>query len=123
MMYAILNRNGDVIPTTLIRWAKWMERSPQRFIRKDTLWGFTVSTVFLGLNHQYLIKKPPLWFETMIFDRWHGEYNSINGHPLRHCDLYMRRYTTLNEAIAGHEEAFAWLKIQSFCYQLMLENI
>lgn len=49
-----------------------------------------VSTVFLGLNHAYF-GGPPMIFETMIF-----------GGPM---DEYMDRYSTEEEAVAGH--AFA----------------
>ncbi len=51
-----------------------------------------VSTVFLGLNHQYG-GGPPLIFETMIFG---GEY-----------DEEQWRYTTEAEALQGHEAAVA----------------
>lgn len=48
-----------------------------------------VSTVFLGLDHQYG-DGPPLLFETMVF-----------GGPLDH---EMNRYSTWNEAEKGHQE-------------------
>ena len=51
-----------------------------------------VSTVFLGLNHQYG-QGPPLIFETMIF----GDRNLVE----QYCD----RYSTLEEAKAGHAVA------------------
>lgn len=46
-----------------------------------------VSTVFLGLNHAFG-DGPPLIFETMVF-----------GGPM---DEYMERYSTEEEAAAGH---------------------
>lgn len=49
-----------------------------------------VSTVWLGLNHAF-DSGPPLIFETMIF-----------GGPM---DEYMDRYSTEEEAKAGHEFA------------------
>ncbi|KKL80285.1 hypothetical protein LCGC14_2006310 [marine sediment metagenome] len=49
-----------------------------------------VSTVFLGLNHQYG-DGPPLIFETMIFGGEHDEKQW--------------RYTTEAEALQGHEVA------------------
>lgn len=51
-----------------------------------------VSTVFLGLDHQFG-EGPPLLFETMVF-----------GGPL---DEEQRRYTTWAEAEAGHAEMVA----------------
>lgn len=49
--------------------------------------GNSVSTVFLGLNHQYG-DGPPLIFETMVFG---GKY-----------DQDMERYATEAQAIEGH---------------------
>ena len=49
-----------------------------------------VSTVFLGLDHQFG-SGPPLLFETMIFG---GEHNE-----------YQERYSTWEEAEAGHKVA------------------
>lgn len=48
----------------------------------------TVSTVFLGLDHNWLGKGEPLLFETMVFG---GEHNEC-----------MDRYPTWEEAEAGH---------------------
>jgi hypothetical protein len=52
--------------------------------------GVTVSTVFLGLDHQFG-SGPPLLFETMIF-----------GGQL---DEFQARYSTWDQAIAGHAKA------------------
>jgi hypothetical protein len=121
LYYAILNEDGDVIPASILEWASFKSSNrPQCRIARDELFGFVVSTVFLGLNHQYAPEKEPLWFETMIFDRWKGEYSSINEEPITHIDIYMERYTTRQEAILGHKQAIRWLKVQSFFYQLAL---
>jgi len=39
----------------------------QRRVRLDTVGPMTVSTVFLGLDHNYGPEGPPLLFETMVF--------------------------------------------------------
>jgi len=52
--------------------------------------GTWISTVWLGLNHNYL-PGPPLIFETMVFE----SEISLN-------DLEQVRYSTLAEAEAGH---------------------
>jgi hypothetical protein len=49
---------------------------------------FTVSTVWLGLDHNYSKTGPPLIFETMVF-----------GDPY---DQEMRRYPTEEDAMRGH---------------------
>ena len=73
-----------------IEWAKWMETA-NRHVNKTELPGdICISTVFLGTNHNYLFGEP-LLFETMIFG---GEY-----------DGYQERYSTWDEAEAGHQIA------------------
>lgn len=52
----------------------------------------TVSTVFLGLDHGWG-EGPPQVFETMTFDH--------RADPT--CDQFCWRYTTLDEAEAGHK--------------------
>jgi hypothetical protein len=48
----------------------------------------SVSTVFLGMDHNYQDDGPPLLFETLVF-----------GGPL---DDEMERYATWDEAVEGH---------------------
>ena len=66
-----------------------------RTVALDTFDDITVSTVWLGIDHQYGA-GPPLIFETMIF-----------GGPL---DEEQWRYSTENSAIAGHAAAVALAK-------------
>jgi hypothetical protein len=51
--------------------------------------GIEVSTVWLGLNHNFLMEGPPYIFETMVFglpndmevqERWATEEEAIEGH-------------------------------------------
>lgn len=54
-----------------------------------------VSTVFLGMDHQYNMGGPPLIYETMVFD------NREKGRELG-VDRYCARYSTREQALAGH---------------------
>jgi hypothetical protein len=54
-----------------------------------------VSTVFLGLDHNYE-DGPPILFETMIFGGEHGEYQE--------------RCATWDEAITMHKKALALVR-------------
>jgi hypothetical protein len=86
-----------VTPCNLMTWARWMEASSResggqrgataRHVGDDDAGGMRVSTIFIGLNHEFL-GGPPLWFETMVF-----------GGPL---DGTQQRYTTWEQAEAGH---------------------
>ena len=82
----------------LMEWAKWIEKSKEERIVKQNLLlnGYYVSTVFLGLDHNFTGKGMPLVFETMIFDDlFKNEYGGIK-------DLYQYRYSTWQEAMSGH---------------------
>jgi hypothetical protein len=66
------------------------ESAERRRVAKDSLGEATVSTVFLGIDHQWEDGPPVLW-ETMIF-----------GGPLND---YQVRYTSYNDAVEGHQVA------------------
>jgi hypothetical protein len=53
-------------------WARWFQRC-ERHVALSEFLGVRVSTVFLGLNHQWG-DGPPLIFETMIFGGPHDQY-------------------------------------------------
>ena len=71
----------------LMTWARRFRKAERR-VAKDRIGDVEVSTVFLGLDHSFG-SGPPLLFETMVF-----------GGPL---DEEMDRYTTWDEAEAGHK--------------------
>jgi hypothetical protein len=91
----ILDSNGNPVEENdLLTWGRWLENAPNREVGRDTTaGGAQVSTVFLGLDHGF--GRPVLW-ETMIF-----------GGPL---DGFQARYTSLEDALAGHVDALmkAW---------------
>jgi hypothetical protein len=79
--------------TSLEAWAAWMETHDARRVvqvdRLDADDGDTrVSTVFLGLDHNWTGQGPPLLWETMVF-----------GTPL---DGEQVRYASRAAALAGH---------------------
>ena len=63
-----LEKKTPVPAKDLSEWAEWMESADRRVAETSFAWG-RVSTVFLGLNHNYSLdpNDPPLLFETMIF--------------------------------------------------------
>lgn len=63
----------------------------KRVDRTRLWWGGVVSTVWLGLNHNWG-DGPPLIFETMVFSRVGGWSD----------DLYIERYSTIRQARDGH---------------------
>lgn len=64
----ILNDKGEPIrEPDLITWAKWFNTSwPRRRVAHEKIGRYTISTVFLGVDHNFRDGPPMLW-ETMAF--------------------------------------------------------
>jgi hypothetical protein len=97
------NRKGEVIP--LNEWAELFEDYKYKIVRQDQIGKFFVSTVWLGMDHnffRFMEKEAPIYiFETMIFaDDDYG-------------DIYQVRYSTEEEALAGHLVAIEEAKSMS----------
>lgn len=90
--YYIL-KNGQVIEEPdHAKWVQWYDNSAaDRSIATTKLTYGTVSTVFLGMN-MTLSHETPMLFETRVKDGWLADE--------------WERYSTLEEARAGHE---AWV--------------
>jgi hypothetical protein len=83
----ILNQHDAVPVDDVLEWGRWFADADRRVA--DTSIGDTrVSTVFLGLDHQYG-DGPPLLFETLVFG------GKLDGE--------MMRYSTWGEAERGHK--------------------
>ena len=84
-------------PVDLITWAKWFEAADRHVAKTAVNDDINVSTVFLGLDHSFG-DGLPLLYETMIFG---GEH-----------DQYQARYSTWEQAKAGHERAVEMTRVQ-----------
>ena len=89
MKQYILDGKTPVLEPDRDKWARWFEKGSHHVARTMTARRFFISTVFLGIDHQWG-KGPPLLFETMVFER------------SKNTDLDMKRYSTWDEAEAGH---------------------
>jgi hypothetical protein len=113
MGYYVLDDDNNVVAwpdQKMLKWAMILEdlRRDGRTIVKqefvdDCVW---VSTVFLGLDHNYVnrirfehpeYKGEPHIFETMAFDRREGDEELGE-------DLECSRWSTWNEALEGHKD-------------------
>jgi len=92
-MYILVGKTAITTGDALL-WAMFMEHE-NRQVDRTEINGVSVSTVFLGLNHNYW-GGVPILFETMVFG---GAY-----------DQYQRRYATWEEAEQGHKEAVALIE-------------
>ena len=77
----------------LLKWAEWFENH-DRIVRQDHVGDYFVSTVFLGLDHNWSQNGPPILWESMIFN---------SGVIRTGDDIQQRRYTSYDDALAGHE--------------------
>lgn len=98
MLY-VLDDAGEPRPElNLLRWGEWMSKGGRtlRLTRfgTDAPEDPEVSTVFLGMNHQFAPGGPPVLWETMVF--WKDGPAEWDGHMLR--------YTSRESALAGHAE-------------------
>lgn len=86
---------GKPVPEPdLLKWADWFENYENRVLRQTAYEdkGIRVSTIFLGLDHNFMRHyKPdaePILWETMIFGGKH--------------DQYQERYASQELALEGH---------------------
>ena len=64
----ILDPSGRINRASLQEWAAFMETADRR-VALTNVSGFDVSTVFLGLDHNFRNDGPPVLWETMVFDQ------------------------------------------------------
>lgn len=92
----ILVDGKPVAEPDMQKWSQWM-KTAERAVGKTKVGEAHVSTVFLGLDHSFGNGSEPVLWETMIFG---GEH-----------DQYQERYTSLDEAKAGHERAVEMARV------------
>jgi hypothetical protein len=80
----------QVVPVDCARWSAWMEHHfHERMVARTVVQEeIEVSTVFLGLDHNWSGEGPPILFETMVFGGL--------------CDGDINRYATMEESHQGH---------------------
>ncbi len=92
----ILDDEGKPKLVDLLVWAEWFGVAQNRIVQQDEIGDVRVSTVFLGLDSNWHEQGDPVLWETMIFGGKH--------------DNYQDRYSSLEDAKAGHAKAVALVK-------------
>lgn len=77
---------------TLLKFGELFEDVNYRIIQQTIVDHYTVSTIWLGVNHNWT-DGPPIIFETMVFSSVEDDVN----------DQWKEMYTTLQNAKDGHE--------------------
>lgn len=114
-MYKLVHRVAVPIDDP-IEWGKWFETA-DRQVALTEIGDLTVSTVFLGIDHNFLERFKHELFETMVFGE--PEPMMMFGKkyilPLCQDDMPMRRYPTWEAAEKGHKRicAFVYRKLAS----------
>lgn len=91
----ILDDGGDPVPVeSTLEWSKWFETA-DRSVANTYVGEARVSTVFLGLDHNFGEGEPVLW-GTIIFGGNH--------------DGYKERYSSKTAAMEGHNRAVSLAK-------------
>jgi hypothetical protein len=90
------DRDGS--PIGLLAWTELFEDRSYQRVAEDVVGPYRVSTVWLGADHNFGGVGAPLIFETMVFGE--GE-----------ADEETHRWCTEAEAVAGHEQVVAGLRL------------
>ncbi|MEM9885463.1 MAG: hypothetical protein AAF849_06190 [Bacteroidota bacterium] len=98
-MYYILKDKNPVACESIVEFAEWY-KTPNRFLKKDKIEDYTISTIFLGIDHNHQDKGDPILFETLVttdvfenkveIDRYSTWEEAMNGH-----DRLLNKYTNL----------------------------
>jgi len=98
-LYVLGENDEPKLCESIEEWGAFMGDPNNKRLVKVTLLanGGRVSTVFLGADHSFGNARP-LLYETMVFvsDHSHGVGEGLDG--------AMQRYTTRDEALAGHDK-------------------
>lgn len=99
-MYYVLDDENKVVGEPSVEaWAQWFEDNglnERRRVGEDRVGQMRVSTVFLGIDHNFG-SGPPHVFETMVFPS-EDDYGEV----------FSLRYSTWEEAEVGHRVALDW---------------
>ena len=105
------DRNGDEI--TVFELDAKLEDLKYKFVKKELVNGYLISTAWLGVNMDHTRKGKPIIFETMIFkDNW-GDQTIGYQEKFEDAFDYQERYETEEQARKGHETAVLFVKSQT----------
>ena len=103
----ILVGKTPVLEPDLTKWGSWMQVF-NRHVAKTIIGQLYISTVFLGLDHNFYSEGPPVLWETMIFNK--SKPTKV-GNKFIFDDIDIQeRYTTYAKAKAGHNRIVKLLK-------------
>lgn len=104
LIHYMLNEDHSISTTEdAVEWGQWFDNPEKRIVVQEEVGGFWVSTVFLGINHNYTRKGQPILFETMVFSIAPVVNDiTVNVGEREGPDGRCERYATWEEAVEGH---------------------
>jgi len=97
-MFYVLDQNKNAVKVSDLPSDFFVNIEDRRVALDKGVGDYDVSTVFLGIDHDYFSSGPPMLFETMVFFK--GTYNE--------CNCY--RYSTWEEAEECHKQIVGFLE-------------
>ena len=103
MMYYILENCVPVHIVDIVEWSNWF-RTADRNVDRYTDVGVEVITSFLGIDHNFSGKGPPILFETMVFG---GEWDQTTWRcsTWDYAKVLHNKAVSLIKGVVGKEEA------------------
>lgn len=105
-LYILVARTAVPEPdySAWMRWCSEHWHTGERDVGRDHVGPILVSTVFIGIDHNFGFRAPPLLFETGVL------IEPEDGQGLEM--LAMRRYETWDEAEKGHRVALRYARMR-----------
>jgi hypothetical protein len=95
----ILKGNKPVPCYDLLEWAEWFEKA-DRHIGQFKYRGVFISTVFLGLDHNFLRSGDPILWESMVFykgkEQLQFRYDSYQSARFHHFMILSKEIVKIN---------------------------
>ena len=97
-LYVLKCETIPVEAEDIMEWRDFFDSDTDRIVKREYVGDVFISTVFLGVDHSGTLDGPPILFETKIFG---GDYDGL-----------IERYSTFEEAKAGHKRIKKSLKVK-----------
>ena len=100
--------NADGVPVRerdVLRWLLWFERFEGRVVKQDRVGESeaTVSTVFLGIDHNHSRQGPPILFETALLTEYEIHIAGRTAHKSEALELHAETLQSALEMFATVE--------------------
>lgn len=113
----ILDENRQPLKVDLETWARWFSDENKRVALDETRY-YRLSSVFLGIDHNFTDRGPPLLFETMLFERKptvgliFGRLRQYNEEAFHDQEQTCWRWASWDDTVANHNTILRRLQKQ-----------